>query len=59
MALKDALLPEYDQEMAVTRKVLKRVPLAQDDWKPHAKSMSLGQLASHIVSIPAHGLGAL
>jgi uncharacterized damage-inducible protein DinB len=53
MALKDALLPEYDQEMAVTRKVLERVPLAQADWKPHAKSMSLGQLASHIVSIPA------
>ncbi len=53
MSLKDALLPEYDQEMSVTRRVLERVPLAQAGWKPHVKSMTLGELAGHIASIPA------
>jgi uncharacterized damage-inducible protein DinB len=52
MSIKDNLLPEYDHEMAVTRRVLERVPLDQADWKPHPKSMSMGELASHIVHIP-------
>jgi uncharacterized damage-inducible protein DinB len=52
MAIKEALLPEYDHEMAVTRKVLERIPLAEAMWKPHVKSMSLGELATHIVEIP-------
>ncbi len=52
MAIKDFLLPEYDNEMATTRKVLERVPLAEAQWKPHAKSMSMGDLAAHITEIP-------
>lgn len=52
MAIKDALLPEFDHEMAVTRRVLERVPMADAQWKPHEKSMSLGTLASHLVDIP-------
>jgi uncharacterized damage-inducible protein DinB len=52
MAIKDALVPEFDHEMATTRRVLDRVPEAEFAWKPHAKSMSLGQLAAHIVNIP-------
>lgn len=52
MALKDALLPEYDHEMGTTRRVLERVPEADLAWKPHPKSFSLGQLASHIANIP-------
>lgn len=52
MATRDALLPEFDHEMAVMRKVLARVPLVQGQWKPHARSMSLGALASHLADIP-------
>jgi uncharacterized damage-inducible protein DinB len=52
MALKDTLLPEFDHEMAVTRRLLERVPFADAGWKPHPKSMSLGELASHLADIP-------
>lgn len=52
MAIKDALLPEFDHEMAVTRRLLARAPLEDADWKPHPRSMSLGTLASHLVDIP-------
>jgi len=52
MAIVDALLPEFDHEMAVTRKVLERVDDAQFGWKPHEKSMSLGRLATHVAEIP-------
>jgi uncharacterized damage-inducible protein DinB len=52
MSLAQALLPEFDHEAAVTRTVLERVPEARADWKPHPKSMSLGQLAIHLASIP-------
>jgi uncharacterized damage-inducible protein DinB len=47
----DALIPEFDHEMATTRKVLERVPEQKFDWKPHAKSMSLGELATHVANI--------
>ena len=59
MPLVDALLPEFDHEMAVTRKVLERVPDGQFDWKPHQKSMSLGQLAQHVATIPTWGKVAM
>jgi uncharacterized damage-inducible protein DinB len=59
MPLIDALLPEFDHEMAVTRKVLERVPDGQFDWKPHQKSMSLGQLAQHLATIPTWGKVAM
>jgi uncharacterized damage-inducible protein DinB len=49
----DALLPEFDHEMAVTRRVLERVPMADGAWKPHEKSMSLGGLATHLANIPS------
>jgi uncharacterized damage-inducible protein DinB len=52
MALKDALLPEYDHEMGTTRRLLERVPEADLAWKPHEKSFSLGQLAGHIANVP-------
>lgn len=45
-------LPEFDQEMGTTRRVLERVPADKLDWKPHSKSMSLGQLASHVAQLP-------
>jgi uncharacterized damage-inducible protein DinB len=52
MAMRDALLAEFDHEMAVTRRALERVPTADNDWKPHVKSYSLGALAAHIANIP-------
>ena len=52
MAIKDALLPEFDHEMATTRRLLERVPEAEFAWKPHDKSMALGQLAGHIANLP-------
>ena len=52
MAVKDSLLPEFDHEMGTTRRILERVPQGDLAWKPHAKSFSLGQLASHIANIP-------
>ena len=48
MTIKEALLPEFDQEMANTRKTLERVPEDKFGWKPHAKSSSMGSLATHI-----------
>jgi hypothetical protein len=43
-----SLLGEFDHEMPSTRKALERVPDAKFSWKPHAKSMSMGDLAAHI-----------
>lgn len=50
--LVDSLLGELDQEAATTRRALERVPGDKLGWKPHARSMSLGQLALHIATIP-------
>jgi uncharacterized damage-inducible protein DinB len=52
MAIKDALLPEYDHEMGSTRRLLERVPEGDFGWKPHEKSYTLGQLAGHLANIP-------
>ena len=52
MPIVDALLPEYDHELATTRRVLERVPEAEFGWKPHDKSMTLGQLAGHVANMP-------
>ena len=52
MAIAEALLQELEQETHATRRVLERVPDAHLDWRPHAKSYSLGQLALHVAQIP-------
>jgi len=49
----ETLLPEFDQEMSATRKLLERVPEAKADWKPHEKSYTLGDLATHVANIPS------
>jgi|SRR5215210_2392565 len=56
MAIKDAILPEYDHELATTRRLLERIPEQHADWKPHVKSMSLGQLGAHIANLPFWGI---
>ena len=53
MAINDALVPEYDHEMGTTRRLLERVPEADFDWRPHDRSMTLGQLAGHLANIPS------
>ena len=54
MKMIDVLLAEMDQEAQSTARVLERVPQAQLGWRPHAKSMSLGQLALHVATIPGN-----
>jgi uncharacterized damage-inducible protein DinB len=51
MKISESLLPEFDQEMANTRKVLERVPHDKSDWKPHPKSFSFGGLSAHVANM--------
>lgn len=53
MALSAAMLPEFDMEMAGTRKTLERVPDDKFDWKPHPKSATVRQLAVHLALFPS------
>ena len=53
----DSMLDELRQEAATTRRVLERVPEEKLSWKPHPKSMSLGQLSLHVASIPGDLVG--
>jgi len=52
MHLNEPILMELAHEMANTRKTLERVDEAKFGWKPHAKSMTYGRLASHLAEIP-------
>ena len=52
MSIAQSLLPEFDQEMASTRKVLERIPTEKWNWKPHEKSGTLGWLAAHVGTVP-------
>jgi len=54
MPLAQMLLPEFDQEIKNTRKLLECVPDGKFDYKPHEKSMSLGRLASHVAELPTY-----
>src|SRR5687768_4506061 len=59
MPLVDALLPEFDHEMTLTRRAIERAPEDKFDWKPHAKSFSLGALATHLATLPTWGTETL
>ena len=52
MSMSQAFLKEFDTEARTTRKVLERVPADKFSWKPHPKSMSLGELAMHTAMTP-------
>src|SRR6185436_20339646 len=52
MSFAETLLPEFDQEMATTRKLLERVPSEKGTWKPHPKSFSLAHLAQLVARMP-------
>ena len=47
------LLSEFDREMGATGRLLARVPQSHLGWRPHERSMTLGQLATHIASLPS------
>ncbi len=51
MTIAELLLPEVDQELATTRRVIARVPDDKLAWKPHDKSWSMSELASHVVNL--------
>ena len=57
MSIAESFLAEIDQEAATTKRVLERVPGDKLSWKPHEKSMSLGQLALHTATIPGMVVG--
>jgi uncharacterized damage-inducible protein DinB len=52
MKISETFLPEFDLEMANTRRTLERVPDDKFDWKPHEKSTPMGGLATHLSNIP-------
>lgn len=59
MSMAQSLLPEFDQEMATTRRVLERVPGDQAAWRPHPKSFPLGHLAQLVSWMPGWITNAL
>jgi uncharacterized damage-inducible protein DinB len=52
MPINESLLPEFDHEMANTRRVLERVPEDKFEWRPHSKSPTFIWLASHVTNLP-------
>ena len=52
MSYAQTALPEFDQEMANTRKVLERIPNDKLDWQPHPKSHTIGWNANHLADLP-------
>ncbi len=59
MTYAESILPELDQEMASTRKVLERVPEDKLDWRPHPKSNTIGWNANHLADLPGWGVSIL
>jgi uncharacterized damage-inducible protein DinB len=59
MTYAEMILPEFDQEMANTRRVLERIPEDKLDWRPHPKSNTIGWNANHLAEIPGWVEGTL
>jgi uncharacterized damage-inducible protein DinB len=53
MSIAEMLLPEWDVEMATTRRVLERMPSDKGEWKPHPKSFPMGHLAQLVSRMPS------
>lgn len=52
MPIAQTILKEFEEQAAVTRKFLDRLPEDRLTWKPHEKSMTAGQLAYHLAFVP-------
>jgi uncharacterized damage-inducible protein DinB len=50
------LFADIDGELATTRRMLERIPDGKEDWRPHPKSRSLGELATHVAQLPGFGV---
>ena len=50
------LFPDLDSEISTTRRMLERIPNGNEDWRPHAKSRTLGELATHVAQLPGFGI---
>lgn len=59
MSLSASMLPEFDQEMANTRRTLERIPDEKFPWKPHERSLSFMELANHLTRLPAWGASTI
>jgi uncharacterized damage-inducible protein DinB len=51
-SIAQSLLAEFEVQARVTRKFLERLPEDKLTWKPHERSMTAGQLAYHLASVP-------
>jgi uncharacterized damage-inducible protein DinB len=56
VSVAESFLPEFDAEIAATRRLVERLPADRLAWKPHPKSKSLGELATHLVEQPRWGV---
>lgn len=59
MTLSEMLLPEFEQEMATTRRLIERVPAEKAEWRAHPRSTPMGQLAVHLATLAGLGATAL
>jgi uncharacterized damage-inducible protein DinB len=59
MSYAETLLPEFDHEMASTRRVLERIPEDKLDWKAHGKSNTIGWNANHLAELPGWSVSIL
>ncbi len=59
MSIAEMLLPEFDEEMTSTRKLLERLPEKISAWKPHEKSMAFDRLACHVAELPGWAVEAI
>jgi uncharacterized damage-inducible protein DinB len=59
VTIADALLPEFDREMGLTRQILERVPEGKGAWKPHQKSSPMGDLSLHLATLPSWAVSTM
>lgn len=59
MTFSEMVLPEFDHEMASTRKVLERIPEDKLDWRPHPKSNTIVWNANHLADLPGWGVSVV
>jgi uncharacterized damage-inducible protein DinB len=52
MSIAQAMLSEFEYQAPITRRFLERLPEEKLMWKPHERSMTAGQLAYHLATVP-------
>src|SRR5437764_4219929 len=56
MRIAESLIAELEREAKSTVRMLERIPKDRLEWQPHEKSMSIGQLAWHVATLPRMGV---